>query len=163
MSKAIANMQVIDGRYNIFEIDNKKIIIDFAHTPKSIDSLLNHIKETSDYNIISLFGCVGYSDKDKREEIASVIAKYSRFAIITTDNRGITSFKDIRDDIIVGLNNCPFVSIEDREMAIRYGFDNMLENDVLVLIGKGAENFQTIENERVPYSDRQSVEKLIDG
>lgn len=159
---AISNLKEIDGRYNIYEIENKKIIIDFAHTPKSINNLLKHISDTSDYNIISLFGCVGYSDKDKREEIASVIDKYSRLAIVTTDNRGKTPFNEIRDDIVIGLEHCPYVCIEDREMAIKFGFENMLDNDVLVLIGKGAENFQTIENERVSYSDRHSVEKLID-
>ena len=158
---AIDNLKEIDGRYNVVDVGNKKIIIDFAHTAKSIDELLKHITSTSDYNIISVFGCVGYSDKDKREEMAAVVAKYSRLAIVTTDNRGKTAFEDIANDIVNGLGDCPYTCIEDRAMAIKYGYDNMLDNDILVLIGKGAENFQNINGVRIPYSDREVVESLI--
>lgn len=158
---AIDNLKEIDGRYNVVDVGNKKIIIDFAHTAKSIDELLKHITSTSDYNIISVFGCVGYSDKDKREEMSAVVAKYSRLAIVTTDNRGQTPFEEIANDIVNGLGDCPYTCIEDRSMAIKYGYDNMLDNDILVLIGKGAENFQNINGVRIPYSDREVVESLI--
>ena len=161
LSYSVNHLMQIEGRFNVFNINGKKVIIDFAHTPMSIDNLLSHISNTCDLNIISLFGCVGYSDKDKREEIANVISKYSSLAIITTDNRGITSFEEISKDIILGLQDCRYECIEDRESAIRFGFEKMKESDILVIIGKGAEKFQTIGTDRISYSDKDSVLKLI--
>ena len=161
IKSAVDKFKVIDGRYNVIEVGNKKIIIDFAHTAKSIDELLKHIKSTTDYNIISVFGCVGYSDKDKREEMASAVAMHSSWVIVTTDNRGDTAFDDIATDIISGLKECRYVCIEDRATAIRYAYERMGDRDILVVIGKGAENFQKIGSDRIPYSDMSVVKSLI--
>lgn len=163
MQRAIKNISTIDGRFNYYLIDGKEVIIDFAHTPESIENVLKHISEKSNKNIISLFGCVGYSDREKRVDMASAVSRYSRLAIVTTDNRGNTSFDDIAQDIIDGLDGIEYVCIEDRESAIRYGVENMGDNDILVLLGKGAENFQTIGNERIPFSDRVCLQKIKEG
>ena len=161
LSNAIRQLKEIDGRYNLYNVGGKKILIDFAHTPKSISTLLSHIKETSNYNILCVFGCVGYSDRDKRIEMATAVAKYSCKVIVTTDNRGTTEFKDICLDIVEGLKDTLYMCIEDRETAIKYAYSIMEENDLLVVMGKGAENFQKIGDERIPYSDRDVVVKLL--
>ncbi len=161
IASTVNSLKEIDGRYNIYNIGGKKVLIDFAHTPKSIITLLSHIKETSNYNVISVFGCVGYSDRDKRIEMASAVAKYSSKIIVTTDNRGDTEFQEICKDIIEGFGNSKYVCIEDRESAIKYAYSIMEENDLLVVMGKGSENFQKIGNQRVPYSDREVVVKLL--
>lgn len=158
---AVNNMSVIDGRYNVYNINDKTIIIDFAHTPSSINSLLKHISDTSDFDIVSVFGCVGYSNKDKRQEMALVIDKFSSKIVVTSDNPGNTKFDDICKDIVEVFSKENYTCIEDRECAIKYAYDNLQENEVLVLIGKGAEDFQTIGNERVKYSDKESILKLI--
>ncbi|MGN0960902.1 MAG: glutamate ligase domain-containing protein, partial [Christensenellales bacterium] len=157
---AINNLKEIDGRFNLYNINNREIIIDFAHTPDSMNKLLNHISKYTNKNIISVFGCVGYSDKDKRYEMASVVAKHSSLVIVTSDNPGTTSFKEICDDVILGLDGVKYICIEDRETAIKYAYEIMTDNDIMVLMGKGAENFQTIGTERVPYSDKECVLKL---
>lgn len=161
LGNAINELKEIDGRYNVYNVGGKKIVIDFAHTPRSILTLLSHIKETSNYNIISVFGCVGYSDRDKRIEMARAVAKYSSKIIVTTDNRGNTEFKEICNDIIDGLGYLQYICIEDRETAIKYAYSVMEDNDLLVIMGKGAETFQKIGDERVPYSDRDVVVKLL--
>ena len=161
LGKAINELKEIDGRYNVYNVGGKKIVIDFAHTPRSILTLLSHIKETSNYNIISVFGCVGYSDRDKRIEMARAVAKYSSKIIVTTDNRGNTEFKEICNDIIDGLGYLQYICIEDRETAIKYAYSVMEDNDLLVIMGKGAETFQKIGDERVSYSDRDVVVKLL--
>lgn len=161
LAKAVCELKDIDGRYNIYNVGGKKVIIDFAHTPRSIVTLLSHIRQTSNYNIVCVFGCVGYSDRDKRIEMASAVAKYSHKIIVTTDNRGNVEFKDICNDIIDGLTNSYYVCIEDRETAIKYGYSIMGENDLLVVIGKGAEDFQKIGDKRVPYCDKDVVVKLL--
>lgn len=160
LQSATKKLTAIDGRFNCYNISNKEIIIDFAHTPESIYYLLSHISKHTDKNIISVFGCVGYSDREKRIDMASAVARFSNKVIVTTDNRGKTSFEEISEDIICGLGGCEHICIEDRERAIEYAFNVMTEKDILVIMGKGAENFQTIEDKRVPYSDRECVLKL---
>lgn len=154
---SIQKLSAIDGRFNCFDIDGKEIIVDFAHTPESIRHLLLHISNHTNKKIISIFGCVGYSDREKRMDMASVVAEYSDKVIVTTDNRGKTTFDEITADIICGLGDCDYLCIEDRKSAIDYGFDVMTGGDILVIMGKGSENFQMIEEERVPYSDIECV------
>lgn len=161
LQTAIDQLREIDGRFNMYNINGKSVIIDFAHTPDSMDKLLSHIKEYSNKNITSLFGCVGYSDKDKRNEMAKVVAKYSQKIIFTSDNPGNVKFSSICEDVVNGFRNCDFECIEDREKAIKFAIFNMKESDILVIMGKGAENFQTIGFERLPYSDKESVLKLM--
>lgn len=161
LQNAVNNLKIIDGRFNVFNFENKKIIVDFAHTPDSIEQLLSIIKKYATGKIISLFGCVGYSDYEKRIEIAQIVEKYSDYIIVTTDNRGTTPFNDICDDIIQGFSNSRFICIEDRKSAINFGYGMLKENDILVLIGKGAEDFQKIENEKVHYSDLECVNELL--
>ena len=93
--------------------------------------------------------------------MATAVAKYSCKVIVTTDNRGTTEFKDICLDIVEGLKDTQYMCIEDRETAIKYAYSIMEENDLLVVMGKGAENFQKIGDERIPYSDRDVVVKLL--
>ena len=158
----VKHMTMVDGRFNVYNYKSNKIIIDFAHTPDSINKLLRHISKYKSNNIISLFGCVGYSNSEKRKEIAEVVAKYSDKIIITSDNSGNTSFEDITKDIIMGINNKEYYLIEDRFTAIKFGINKLKDNDILVLIGKGAENFQMVGIERVPYSDIDSVKFLLE-
>lgn len=160
---AVRKIGVIDGRFNCYNIHGKEIIIDFAHTPESIDSVLQHIHMHSEKKIISLFGCVGYSDREKRIDMAEAVAKYSSSVIVTTDNRGETEFSVIANDMVCGLKDIPYKLIEDRTNAIKYAYENMGEDDILVILGKGAENFQTIGKERVPFSDRECVLKLAES
>ena len=158
---AVKKINPIDGRFEIFKHKNKLIVIDFAHTPQSIAKLLEHIKYNSEYSIISLFGCVGYSDKDKRIAIAEVVSKYSDRVYVTSDNVGEFNFEDVVRDIVVGLS-VPYEVIEDRVAAIENAFDNLKDEEVLVLIGKGAENFQKVGTRRIPYSERKVILDLLE-
>ena len=161
LESALNNLIEIDGRFNVVNFDDKKIIIDFAHTPESIEKLLKHIREYANGRIVSVFGCVGYSDSEKRCEMGQVVSKYSDLAIITSDNPGNTSFNVIVKDIMLGLS-CEYRAIENRVSAIEYGISVLQHEDILVLIGKGAETFQKIGDERIPYNDKETVEKLLE-
>lgn len=160
LQKGVDQLKPIPGRFNHYIIDGKEVIVDFAHTPDSIEKLLGHISAYCKKNIICVFGCVGYSNQEKRIEMARAVARFSSRVIITTDNRGETVFSSIADDIILGLGEKRYVCIEDRCEAIRYAFKSMRGDDILVIMGKGAENFQTIGKERIKYSDLECVESL---
>ena len=161
ISTAVNNLRPIEGRFNIFENNDKRVIVDFAHTPDSIEKTLSVIKNFCQGKIIVLFGCVGYSDKGKRKEMGMVVDKYADYIILSTDNRGNTKFHDICEDIIVGIDRHEYIAIEDREDAIKYGIELCDKNDILCVLGKGAENFQKINDDRVDYSDIEVVKRLL--
>ena len=157
---AIKNMGSILGRCNRYLIHGREIIIDFAHTHDSIDKILDTIYDFYKKELVVVFGAVGYSDKDKRKNMGESVSKYSNKIIITSDNPGNTSFMDICNDILLGVSNAHAVLIEDRESAIRYAYNNLGEKEILVILGKGHENFQMIKNTRVPYSDKAVLDRL---
>lgn len=153
-------LEQIAGRLNVFEKDDKKVIVDFAHTPDSFEKTLSFIKRFACGKLITLFGCVGYSDKEKRIEMGKIATKYSDKIILTTDNRDTLAFQDICNDIILGINK-DYELIEDRGDAISLGVDMLQHGDILCVLGKGAEDFQKIDGERIAYSDIDEVKKVL--
>ncbi len=160
MKNCLQSMPPIDGRFNVYYKDGKRLIIDFAHTPDSIEKVLSFIRPRCEKRLIVIFGCVGYSDTAKRVAMSRAVDRYADKIIITTDNRGVVPFEDIMRDMIKGITT-QYECIEDRCNAIMYAYDIMSNGDTLVILGKGAENFQTIGNDRVEYSDTAVVKKLI--
>ena len=163
LKQCVDNLKVIDGRYNVYNKGYKKFIIDFAHTPNSVESLLSHIRVNTKGKIISVFGCVGYSDRDKRKDMGRVVSNYSDYIVITTDNIGMAIFQDVCQDIICGVGQVGYVCIEDRKTAINYAYGLMNDGDVLVCIGKGAEDFQMIGKTRIPYSDKECILEILNS
>lgn len=162
IERAVNNLEYIDGRFNVYVLKNgAKVIVDFAHTVDSIDKLLSFVRKGVGGRLITLFGCVGYSNKEKRQDMMKAVLKYSDYVIISTDNRGDTPFSDIEKDMVEGVSKSKYISIEDRENAINFGFGLIGKNDTLVIMGKGAENFQKIGKEKIPYSDINIVQELI--
>jgi len=157
----VKSLKPIEGRFNVFYKGNKKIIVDFAHTPDSIDKVLSAISNFAKGDIVTLFGCVGYSDREKRIEMAQAVERYSNKIIITSDNPGNVDFKDIANDIIFGIQSTEYMCIEDRITAIQFAFNLLKDNDILVLLGKGAETFQKIGDQRIPFSDLECVKQLL--
>ena len=161
MELGLKCLKEIPGRFNVFYKGDNLIVVDFAHTPDSIDKILHFISENSNNKIITIIGCVGYSDINKRIDIASVCDKYSDIVIITTDNRGDVKFDDIASDMIRGISDKKYFLIEDRFEAIKFGVGKLKDDYMLVILGKGAENFQKIGNERISYSDIVSVKSIL--
>lgn len=157
----LKNLRRIEGRLNYFEKEGKVVIVDFAHTPDSFDKTLSFVKRFCKGRLITLFGCVGYSDKQKREDMGRIADNYSNQIILTVDNRGNILFEEICKDIKVGITKCNVKMIEDRKLAIASGFEILKSGDVLCILGKGAEDFQKIGEERIAYSDLGVVENLL--
>ena len=162
IESSIKNMQRVDGRFNVFELSrNRKIVIDFAHTPDGFEKTLSLIKMLRKGKITTLFGCVEYADFEKRKTMGAIADKYSDELIITADNPNFAKVEDIGKDIAMGIKKCKYKIIEDREMAIIKAVINMQNNDTLVILGKGAEKYQKINGKLVEYSDIEVVEKLV--
>lgn len=162
IESGVNNLKTIAGRYEVFDLgNNKKIIVDFAHTPDSIDKLLSVVKAGTMGRVIALFGCVGYSNKEKRRAMMDVTLRYADYVIVTSDNPGNTSFEELEADMVEGVPKNKYISIEDRKSAINFGYGLLREKDTLVVMGKGVENFQKIGDKKIPYSDIETVQELI--
>lgn len=159
----LAGLPPIPGRLNTFVIGNKTIVVDFAHAPDSFEKTLSFVSSFCKGKMLIVFGCVGYSDKAKRMAMGAIASKYCSQIILTVDNCGNTSFDEICNDIERGLSGAKYTCIEDRKSAIEFAFGEMRDFDILCILGKGAEDFQKIGDEKIHYSDLETVEQLIKG
>jgi len=157
---ALANMEHVRGRIERVPIDAPySVFIDFAHTPDALENVLNTIKGFAEGRIITLFGCGGDRDKTKRPVMAKIAADMSDFVIVTSDNSRTEEKEAIIKDILVGMENVktPYVSITDRTEAIKYAMDMAEKDDVILLAGKGHEEYEIDKTGKHPYSEKNIV------
>ncbi len=156
---SLKDMPAIEGRMEVFNFSkSNKVVVDFAHTPDGMDKVLKLIKcVRPNGKIITLFGCVGYSDVAKRALMGKVASKYSDYVILTADNPDWVNFDDICDDITLSVPN---VRIADRKSAIEAGVAMLSKGDTLVCLGKGGEHKQRINGVNMPYNELEIVKTL---
>ena len=121
--------------------------------------VLNSIKEIAKARIISLFGCGGDRDKDKRKTMGEIAKLFSDLVIVTDDNPRSESPSSIRKDILQGCPNAE--EVPDRNKAINYAISKMQKNDFLLIAGKGHETSQTIGMETLPFDDYTVAKETI--
>ena len=163
--QALSKMERVDGRFNLLPIgDNRFVMIDFAHTPDGFEKVLSFVRNKINGKVVTLFGCVGYSDDEKRKEMAAIAEKYSDYVIVTTDNPGKVKFYDIASVVESGFSDGfkNYTLIEDRKQAVAFGLDKIHAGDILLLLGKGAEVSQNIGGIKLHYNDRETVEELLE-
>ena len=122
------------------------VICDYAHTPDAIENILSSVKEYTEGRLICLFGCGGNRDKTKRPKMAQAAAKYADFLMITSDNPRDEEPQAIVDDILIGLQgtDVPYQVVLDRKEAILESMRLAKKGDVIVLAGKGHEDYQVL-------------------
>lgn len=144
----------VKGRFEIVDaLPYATVIIDYAHNGLSLESVLKTIKEYDPKRLIVLFGSVGERTQIRRQELAEAAAKYADLAIITSDNPANEDPDAIIDDICNYVGEMPYVRFADRMKAVEYAVENAEEGDVILLAGKGHEDYQLIGNEKVPFSE----------
>ncbi len=150
------------GRMEVLsETKNKGlVVIDYAHTPDALKSALTSIQQITDRGrIITLFGCGGDRDKNKRKIMGELANKYSDLVIVTDDNPRDEDPSNIRKEILDG---CPGATeIPNRNKAIKYAVSKLEKNDLLLIAGKGHETFQTIGTETLPFDDYTVAKEAI--
>lgn len=149
------------GRFETIKHNSNIIIIDYAHTPDGIKKILNTVREFKKGRIITLFGCRGNRDKSKRKIMGNYASKLSDYVFITTDNSNNESNESIAKDILVGIKKDNYEIIHNRKKAIKKAFNMLVENDILLLLGKGPETYQVINGKKVPHNDKKEINKLI--
>ena len=159
--KTISQLDSPIGRTNIINFNTNKIIIDYAHTPDAIEKIIKTFKEISHNKIITVFGCTGDRDRKKRPIMLNIAVSLSEHVIITSDDLHNESFDNIVNDMIKE-NKCPnYEIIENRIEAIEKGIAKLNNNDILLILGKGHEEFMIINNKKIPINDKNIVETIL--
>lgn len=147
------------GRCETYEVNGGYAIVDYAHTPDAVEKVITTYNELKQNRVITIFGCGGDRDPKKRPIMGDIATRLSDYTIITNDNPRTEDEKAIIDDILVGVKNERFEVICDRADAIKHGIDIMDENDILLILGKGHENYQIIGKEKRHFDDAEEVLK----
>ena len=141
--------------------NNSKVVLDYAHTPNALKTAILDIKDEFPLSKISLvFGCGGDRDKNKRSIMGSIAKKYCDFIYLTDDNPRTENPEFIRHQIKKGLNNQKYLEIPSRSKAIYLAVKNLKSGDVLIVAGKGHENYQEFKKKKF-FSDKLEILKSI--
>lgn len=148
------------GRMEKVKYKSNNIFIDYAHTPDAVLNVLKTVSKVKNNGIITIIGCGGDRDKEKRPMMAKVACKYSSFVIFTNDNPRWEDEKEIMKDILKGA--CKnYEVIYDRYDAIRNGIKMLKDNMILMILGKGHEDYQIIKGKKLYFSDKDASYKAI--
>lgn len=163
---AIKEINYIPGRLQQVESSNYKIYIDYAHTPDALENILKELKIASENaNIICVFGCGGDRDKLKRPKMGKIATKYADKVIITDDNPRKEQSENIIKDIIIGLSVEEISKViinPDRNQAIKSAINMCAANDIIVIAGKGHEEYQIYGDKKSYFSDFNTVKSILD-
>ena len=140
-------------------------IVDYAHTPDGLENILETAHEFAKGKIITVFGCGGDRDRTKRPIMAEIVGKLSDFAIITSDNPRTENPASILDDVEVGMipTKCPYHKIVDRREAINEAIRMARKDDVVIIAGKGHEDYQIFADKTIHFDDVEEVKKAFEN
>lgn len=156
----LAEMQPVAGRFNTYLINKTYVVIDYAHTPDGLKNVLVACRELAkNKKVISVFGCGGNRETQKRSIMGEISTKNADFTIITSDNPRFESREKIAKDIESGTVNNKYLVILDRSEAIKKALEMAGNGDVVLIAGKGAENYIDENGVKIPYSDKAEIEK----
>ena len=154
----------VKGRVEPVEVSNRfTVMIDYAHNAMSLKSLLTTLAEYNPKRIVSLFGCGGNRSRDRRFEMGEISSEYADLTVITSDNPRTEEPQAIMEDILTGVKrkDGEYVMIQDRKEAIRYCILNAKDGDVIVLAGKGHEDYQEINGVKYPMDERVLIREIL--
>lgn len=159
-------LQNVEGRFEVFRINERTVIVDFAHTPDALNNVLSTINQirTKNETLFTLVGCGGDRDPEKRPEMGRIAAKHSNQVIFTSDNPRSESPEAILEQMIAGVAPEHFkrtLKITSREEAIQAVSRMTAPGDVVLIAGKGHEKYQEINGERHPFDDGALAQKYF--
>jgi len=161
---ALKSAKGVKGRVETVPTDGDyTIVIDYSHTPDSLENVLKTVREATKGRVVALFGCGGDRDRAKRPIMGRIGTEMSDFAIITSDNPRTEDPDAIIADILEGVDvdSERYVAITDRVQAIRYAIENHRPGDIIVLAGKGHETYQEINHQKFHMDEREIVADIL--
>lgn len=149
--------EIVTKNYNLgFEI-----IVDYAHTPDGLENILKTAREFTKGRLISVFGCGGDRDRTKRPIMGRIGSELSDFAVITSDNPRSEEPHKIIEEIVTGVYKDNYLVIENRREAIKKAMEIAKKNDVIVIAGKGHEDYQILRDKTIHFDEREIIAELI--
>ena len=160
---ALSKCSSVPGRMESFRQEGMpSVIVDYAHTPDALEHVLKDLQSQSSGKLICVFGCGGDRDQGKRAEMGGIAEALAAHIFLTNDNPRHESAEAIIEDIISGIkDHACFTKELDRRNAIMAAIDSASSNDVVLIAGKGHEDYQEIAGVRHPFSDRSIVQEIM--
>ena len=161
IATSLATAQGVKGRAEVVPTPGKDytVIIDYSHTPDSLENILKTVREFCKGRVVAVFGCGGDRDPIKRPIMGKIAAELSDYVVVTSDNPRTEDPMKIIGQILEGMTgiDTPYEVIENRRQAIRWAMDHGQTGDVIVLAGKGHETYQEIGHEKIHLDEREEV------
>ncbi len=177
IKEALATVPAVPGRFNLYEIHGVHAIIDYAHTPDGLEKLLENARAIlpQSARLLVVFGCGGDRDRLKRPKMGAIAYRLADYVILTSDNPRTEDPEAIIDEIERGiktmnvntlnqhLNGTEFkyARMADRTQAIEYAFSQAKSGDMVVIAGKGHENYMEINHQKIPYMDSKVLDNIL--
>jgi UDP-N-acetylmuramoyl-L-alanyl-D-glutamate--2,6-diaminopimelate ligase len=164
---SLESVSGVDGRFERVNAGQDfTVIVDYSHTPDSLENALKTIREFAKAKVYTIVGCGGDRDRTKRPIMAKIAADYSDVAIITSDNPRTEEPERILDDMLSGLHGVDkdrYMRVTNRAEAIKRAIDTAKTGDVILIAGKGHETYQIIGTVKHHFDDREVAAKAIRG
>ncbi len=160
---AMAGVDTVPGRFEVVTRGDVVIVVDYAHTPEGLERLLGDVRElTTQGRVLTVFGCGGDRDRDKRPQMGAVATRLSDLTVVTSDNPRGESPAAIIDEVASGfVPGADVQRVVDRREAIGVALEAARPGDVVVIAGKGHETTQTIGDEVIAFDDRAVASELL--
>ncbi|WP_291635926.1 UDP-N-acetylmuramoyl-L-alanyl-D-glutamate--2,6-diaminopimelate ligase [Clostridium sp.] len=155
--QVLGRCELVVNNYNLgFEI-----ILDYAHTPDALENILKTVREFTKGKLISVFGCGGDRDKTKRAIMGKIGTDLSDFSVITSDNPRTEDPIEIIKDVVSGIEKHNFEIVENRREAIKRAIEIANTSDVIVIAGKGHEDYQVLKDKTIHFDEREIVSEIL--
>lgn len=158
----VKNIKVPSGRVQFLNFNqNYNIILDYAHTPDAFSKIYPFLNKIKKNRIITITGSAGGREVEKRGPMGKIVLDNSDYVIFTMDDPRNEDVNEIIDDLVSESDKDNYIRIIDRKEAIFYAFDNAKEDDIILIAGKGTDNYMALGNEYLPYSDIEVIEEYF--
>ena len=161
IKEVVLDISAPAGRLDIINYKDNLIIVDYAHTPDAMENIYKTINKVKIGNIYTVFGCTGNRDRTKRPIMMSIATNNSKEVIITSDDLHDEEFSDILKDMLDNNKNNNYIVEPSRSKAIEKGIKLLKSNDILLVLGKGHEEFIIVKDKKIPFNDKKIIENLI--
>ncbi len=141
---------------------NFSIVLDYCHKPEPLENVLNMIKGYAKGRVVCIFGCGGNRDAAKRPIMGKIAENIADFCIVTSDNPRFEDPYTIINDILAGMEKDNHIVVEDRKKAIKYAIEHAQPGDVILLAGKGHEDYQEIKGVHYPFDEKRIVKEILE-
>jgi UDP-N-acetylmuramoyl-L-alanyl-D-glutamate--2,6-diaminopimelate ligase len=162
IASGLSTAPQVAGRLETVATEPFTVLIDFAHTPAALESVLEALRPlTTPGRLIVVFGAGGDRDRMKRRPMADAVARSADVVVLTSDNPRTEDPEQILDDLVEGLKGKDHERVVDRNDAIRFALSTAQEGDTMLLAGKGHETYQVVGNEQRPFDERAIVQDCL--